>query len=495
MNVLVIDDQIWRRRFYSKLEKQTFEFRIDFLDEEGVHSLNREALNSVDLVLLDLILDGEWNVNSEGVARIIRSINKELPIVLITGNWSALNNGQIQSITDNYDTEAVPLPFTDLLSLEEFEALSGHQIDKRDAKGISENNISYLGRTLVNIYNKRNGQKYLGKNKDESIFILHLSDMQLGGEHEKSSLLDPATIAHKVKNQHGAPDFIAVTGDIAETGLVSEFEQAMQWFSDLCECLEWSPPYERILLTPGNHDIYSSAFGTCKYQYVRGAHNESGSLQHIEDTQLSVPNLSSYSLFNFNKFAFQLTGQSYWLDGGESYWKDSRFVSLGANFMGLNTVCNVDFNSPFKGFPSANDYREIRKALNGTETKSNILNIALFHHPELKDDMCFKTFCEVEPSPDVLLAGHEHQPRFDHLRDLEQLLFIAPTSSLRAELRWPDVTRGFSVIELQRKEGVVYGIKEYSYCRIKNRWVDFSKKPEFRFCPDKKNKWREIFDD
>lgn len=46
-----------------------------------------------------------------------------------------------------------------------------------------------------------------------------------------------------------APDHIAVTGDLANIGLVAEFEAAARWLGAL------GPP-ERVTVIPGNHDVY-----------------------------------------------------------------------------------------------------------------------------------------------------------------------------------------------------------------------------------------------
>ena len=495
MNILVIDDQAWRRKYYSKLESLIFNYKVTFIDETEVHSIDNNYLRGIDLILLDVHLHGEWKLKSCDAARIIRYVNKAIPIVLITGNWAATNNTEIEVLSTHYDTEAAPLPFTDLLSMEEFNNLSGEQADKRDPKGISEQNISYLGRTLMNIYGKRKKQKYLDKDSGEPIFILHLSDMQLGGQHEKSSLLDPASIANQVKNQHGIPDFICITGDIAENGYASEFSDAREWIIDLCESFKWEFPYDRLLLCPGNHDVLSSTFGTCKYEYKRGDTNKPGKLSHLDDVELKIPNISNLSLNNFNRFAFKLTNNIDWLTNEECYWLDSRYLACGINFIGINTLGQNSFNSPFKGLPNGPDYKALRKELVNTSIGDNILNIALFHHPELVDDMCFKAFSEVNPAPSLLLAGHEHKSKFVNLREQQQLLCIAPTSSLQAKLRWPDANRGFSIIELNRVDGAIKALKEYSYIRVNNRWINTGDNPHFDYMPGTGNIWREVYKD
>lgn len=496
MKILVIDDQEWRKKFYKKLETVlAYNMRVYFIEEERVHSINDIFLREFDLILLDVVLDGDWRLRCCDAARVIREANKIIPIALMTGNWSATNYSEIQEITSNYDTESVPLPFTDLLSETEYSNLTNDQIDKRDSKGVTRNNLPYLARTLNIIYHTRHKQKSLNKKNDEPLTLLHLSDMQLGGEHEQSSLLDPASIAQKVKSNHGVPDFICISGDIAENGYKSEFDKASEWISDLCRELGWEPPFDRLFLTPGNHDVLSSTFGMCKYEYKRGEREARGKLTHQEQGIIPINGISKLSINHFNQFAFNLTNRIDWLRGDNSYWVDSRFISCGVNFIGLNTLATNSFSSPFKGLPNDHTYKELRTLLGESKLEENILNIAIFHHPDLKDDPCFQAFSEVKPAPALLLAGHEHKSKFEQIRDQQQLMTVAPTSSLKAELRWADANRGFSVIRFERNNGVVKKLKQISYIRVNQRWTEDGLQHEFEYKPCSKSVWREVYSD
>ncbi len=102
---------------------------------------------------------------------------------------------------------------------------------------------------------------------EPSITILHLSDMQFGRHHRFGRLgLGGAderfdTLLQRVhddlaelERSHALrPDIIALTGDLAEWGLKSEFAAVQQFAEGLAARLGLGR--ERVLVIPGNHDI------------------------------------------------------------------------------------------------------------------------------------------------------------------------------------------------------------------------------------------------
>ncbi len=473
MKVLVIDDQEWRKPYYENLSQTTgFDIELAFLDESSANTIENFRVNDFDAVLLDVVLDGEWQINSSHLARRIRELDRGISIVLVTGNWTATNYSQIEDISRNYDTHPVPLPFTDLLTKEQFNNLTEDKIDKRDYKGIKDTNIVYFARTIQTIISARLNQVYLNKDKNDALYILHVSDMQMGGEQVKGSRLEPSTIAQYVKNLYGCPDFIVITGDIAEQGLPEEFDLAYKWIEEICYEFEWQHPFDRVMLVSGNHDVYAPAFGICKIKYRRSNKDTGEKAGFVTNDEVSNTSLASnYSLKNFRDFAYKLTKNTYWVDNPDSDWVDDRFVESGLCFFGLNTVVNNNYDNPFNGLPIIEHYQKYRENFRASNKRPETLVIALAHHPSIAEDTCYDTFSQTKPSPNVLLAGHLHKPDFKNLRPLNQLMFVAPTSSLSAELRWPDVNRGFSVIELERSNRKVTNLKYYSHLRLNGKWV------------------------
>ncbi|HWM93847.1 MAG TPA: pentapeptide repeat-containing protein [Thermoanaerobaculia bacterium] len=99
------------------------------------------------------------------------------------------------------------------------------------------------------------------------ITLLHLSDPQFGKNHRFAqqdlsawdapfdTLLSRLTEDLKALQEANSlvSDLLIITGDLAEWGLRSEFEDALKFLSGLCDFLEL--PRNRVAIIPGNHDI------------------------------------------------------------------------------------------------------------------------------------------------------------------------------------------------------------------------------------------------
>jgi CheY-like chemotaxis protein len=476
MKVLVIDDQEWRKEFYMNLEnlKSGFDFSLNFLSESEVASIDRVFLSLYDLVLLDVVLESEWSISSTHVARMIRECDKDIPIVLITGNWTATNHSEIEGIVSLFNAHKAPLPFYDFLTKEQFENLKEKPINELDYKGIKDSNIGYIARTLKMITKDFRRKHDLDKGENDSIFILHISDIQMGGEQGKNTKLEPSTIAQFVVNTFGVPDFLAITGDISENGQENEFIEAHDWIEGICRVFNWSVPFDRVMVIPGNHDVYAPVFGLCRTAYQRSTNSTPGTFVVTEDVANNQI-AAKLAFVHFQQFAYRLTGKKHWLINGAKYWTDNRFEAEGIRFIGLNTVANVTYNSPFVGHLSAHDYEEIRKTISSDMKAKGSLMLALAHHPNIDQNQLYRTFSETSPSPDILLTGHLHKADFSYIRQLNQLRFGAPTSTLKESLRSSDVSRGFSIIELKRNLRVVNQVVNHSYIRSDGRWINDEK--------------------
>lgn len=103
----------------------------------------------------------------------------------------------------------------------------------------------------------------------KKVTLLHLSDLQFGRHHTNLGDREPL---YKDERSYGdelaklqadvsrvkiaydiSPDFIVITGDIAEWSLKSEYQKANKFLlgiADICKI-----PRRRVLMVPGNHDI------------------------------------------------------------------------------------------------------------------------------------------------------------------------------------------------------------------------------------------------
>ena len=99
------------------------------------------------------------------------------------------------------------------------------------------------------------------------ITILHLSDIQFGQKHQfgRLALGDPDAAfdtllerltqdLDQLRDEHGLkPDLLVVSGDLAEWGRKSEFEDALKFLAHLAEHLGLAR--RRVVVVPGNHDV------------------------------------------------------------------------------------------------------------------------------------------------------------------------------------------------------------------------------------------------
>lgn len=100
-----------------------------------------------------------------------------------------------------------------------------------------------------------------------SITLLHLSDLQFGHNHRFGNLAagDPDAEfdsllrrleddLQRLRDGEGLkPDFVVVSGDLAEWGMRKEFKDAFEFLECLVEGLEL--PRQRVAVVPGNHDL------------------------------------------------------------------------------------------------------------------------------------------------------------------------------------------------------------------------------------------------
>ncbi|MGH3839558.1 MAG: trypsin-like peptidase domain-containing protein, partial [Pseudonocardiaceae bacterium] len=108
--------------------------------------------------------------------------------------------------------------------------------------------------------------------------ILHVSDPQFGRNHLfGGNGLTPADQAHDTlfqrlhddvdalaENPGLRPDLMVVTGDLAEWGLRSEFEQVVEFLTALTEAVGLTR--EHVAIVPGNHDVNRDA---CAAHFLR----------------------------------------------------------------------------------------------------------------------------------------------------------------------------------------------------------------------------------
>lgn len=254
-NVLVIDDNALpksdpnsRYDRYQKLEEEHYDgkiFKLQFADSSDCarRLLKQERF---DLVLLDVRLN-QWGDDSQGqlFKELFDLADKRFTVALVSSEWDNSSIQLVRGFLSSHPHIRLPLFFT-----------------FRDFEGRA---FAAIATQIVSHIRQQRGQHVLDISPDESLRILHLSDLHFGSEAAKRTLASEANtslLCDKIKAEWpeslvspAGPHIVVVTGDIGNTGHPSDYALALLWFQKFANELGWTTPTPRILLVPGNHDF------------------------------------------------------------------------------------------------------------------------------------------------------------------------------------------------------------------------------------------------
>lgn len=474
VKILIIDDDNWKQAIYKNLCDDLDDEKniITFFEEVDVKKINKKILDQFDIVLLDLVLS-EWEIDSRYVAQSIRKYSHSIPVVLITANWGAASFRYISELTSTFKVENQPLNFIDLATKSQLKEIKENEEKLKTLKISDGTSYADVADRLSLILENSKRCNRLNKGGEDSIHILHVSDLQLGGSTVKQAIQEPRLIKQKFKSTFGcSPDFIVVSGDIAESGLPEEYDQAQSWLAKLCDEFKWPKPYERLLLIPGNHDVFLPLFSAQYTKFITASQARKEEIDeglNFNKSKICNPWTSALTTASFKKFAKELTGNDYWSNNENLCWSDKRFLDLGILFFGINSVSTISANSMYKGFPSADEYEKIYSEIQDLEEVNGVFSISLTHHPDIIDDVNYRSFSDSYLGPNLLLSGHMHKQ--ETYTKNGQLCTTATTASLQSKERWEDVGRGFSAITLKRSRDIVTDVEIVHFIRTSNSWT------------------------
>jgi hypothetical protein len=242
--LLVIDDDLdtvadalgrTRRDFYLFLGDK---FEIEFLEKLSDLSEFSSA-KGISAVLLDFVL-AKWGTDALSV---LPELDSRLPVGLISQHWSP-NFEKLRQALDSYSQVAQIFTWDDLANIERRGLIAMWLIRSiHRAEGLSLSNIG----------------------DSDPIRILHLSDLQFGSPVPADFHVETALAGEAIRRRWGgAPTFIALTGDVAERGLPSEYHAAQRWLTQFATELDQNWVNDRFLLIPGNHDLcWPLAWSAC----------------------------------------------------------------------------------------------------------------------------------------------------------------------------------------------------------------------------------------
>lgn len=249
-----------------------------------------------------------------------------------------------------------------------------------------------------------------------SLCWLHLSDLHFRATQrwERCRVLTSLLAFLRQDADAGGPtpQFVTVTGDIADKGREAEYDRAEDFLRQLLETLQLDPA-QHLFLVPGNHDVDRTAIKSDRYT-LNGVRQE-GTQQAIEDLLSSDAAMRQLAprLAEFYKFTGRLLGPSRAWQPGRPWRADMLDVpgcTLG--IVQLNTAWASGEKGEAKQRKLLLGKAQVCEAM--AELPSNARpRIALLHHPlTALPEFDEKPVAELLRGPDgvdFLLRGHLHE--------------------------------------------------------------------------------------
>lgn len=464
VRVLVIDDQPKREANYRWLcnavgEKGSINVLLDFNCDPNslLPQLQRGGYSAI---LVDGVLTGE-NPNNwpdrqdlKWVLGQIQHYAPKTPMALLSSNWGDIDFDAINMAWTSISCRA-------LMRWEDIEDRNSYVVSIVQA-------LIHMNAGLTRAENIQQG---------EPLRILHLSDLQFGGFNEKRLKLEAGLMAERILEytENMPPHFIAITGDIAEHGLPSEYRSANIWLNSFCSRLGFDGlPRDRIWIVPGNHDV-NLALGVASRLCVEGATDDHGkpvdappkislenTIQHQELLYYAYKPYRDFVNSVSNILEFEVKDGE---GGGREAWVETRYRHLGLIAYGVNTA------QPFTGFNwpdrtiNADTLSKIGELISPHLTGDNApLVIGFCHHSPLgqegKSSITnpgeFEVFFNSGTKTGLVFQGHVHANGTPYATagngNYRIVRVVAPTLTKESKSRPEDTLRGLSLVQLDRDE-------------------------------------------
>ena len=475
--IVVIDDEmIDRKDVYEKFLAEKFD--IVYIGKES--QLPLASSRDLKMIIIDLYLIG-WR-GSESTENIIAMElvldellrNKpDFPVIIVSKHWNDKNGKPIREILRLCSKHNVIQIFS-------WEEIANVKFDTAQFELVIDswkNQVSLA----FDFYQQRFPQL---ESPDETISLVQIADLQFGGEASPESSVDRYTIGEYLRNDMFIPKFVAVCGDIAQSGKPSEYKEAEKWFEDFAKTV-WGNDDERkrFILTMGNHDANFDAFA----QYFYGFDFESEDKKFTEKTitkkffpweddknYIVIENIvfQYFKAFEEKMSAkFRSVIRSKHLNIINDY-----FFNWGIRVLHINSLSKI---SPFdlhgEGI-SISDINDITSYCTNDGYAPDIFTIIVTHYGPIelgyrssdtnKQNLwasvaSFLSQCKVK----LWLCGHKHTFEVDKIEldseDQTKSIPYATVGSLRlssAKIA-PKAKIGFNKIELRRKDWSIHEVE------------------------------------
>jgi 3',5'-cyclic AMP phosphodiesterase CpdA len=281
-----------------------------------------------------------------------------------------------------------------------------------------------------------------GRQDGPSAAILHVSDPQFGRYHRFGEGVD-SLASHLVRDlrglaEEGVPpvDLIVLSGDIAEKGMKSEYDQARAFVDALCK--HTGLGYERIVVVPGNHDV---SWGLSAAYFAECEGNE---------TPPREPYPKKWR--HYQAFVASLHGEAAFTE--DRPYRLHRFDDLRLVVAALNSTMKESHREgDHYGWCGVEQLRWFADEL---RTVRGMARVGVVHHNARRkataDNENLRDADDLDeilgPHLDLLLHGHTHQGREDRLAD-GTLVLATGSTAVTVDWRPGDVPNQYQIVELR----------------------------------------------
>lgn len=480
--VLIIDDEAQentdedsRYQKYSQLQGQQYDSRgFDLIFANSPDQARKFLKSGIgedrpDIVLLDVRLH-YWGDNNQGTIfkKLFRFASEQYVVALVSAAWDDTSMGLVRDfLMENQEIDQ-PLMFT----FNDFQS----------------GGFAAICTQIVLFTRRKKSLHLLEVHPGDELHILHLSDLHFGSqgaENTLASLPDINFLCNKIMAEWpGGPHFIAVTGDIGNTGHPNDYVKALNWLKKFTEKLGISLPSPRILLVPGNHDVSIPLAGAQQLKLNfpkegRGAPKLDFDSSTVEE---DAAKLSVYAGQPFSDFAAKVSStHGVWGNTPVGAWTEFGFHEYGVVFSGFNTSKTINEQSwPTRIIDKYAIDSVIQKCQERCFSCNNrLLHISLSHHSPVgyggvreqiddKGDYYLTEFLRQVFAPQLLLHGHNHK-RWGTIQDGNKYMIVgAPSPS--AEHQERDAARGVNMLSLERDGSKVKKIHVSSLVHSEPGW-------------------------
>ena len=249
---------------------------------------------------------------------------------------------------------------------------------------------------------------------DQRINIIHLSDLQFGEpnrikekrDEEKETTIRrfankiSSSISENLKNKQAGTSIMIVTGDIANTSVEDEYEEAIIFFEELIKNLNLTK--DKVVLIHGNHDIN---WKICEKVY----NNHKGDPKQIKE----IHQKDKYYKQFYDKFYSPLKIPRFNIDSPSNL---RNFPELKTIIFAVNSCSGVTVKET-QGFINEHNLRELIKQAEKIDPNHESTWIACWHHnviQRVENDLDYVENAReiihilAQNYIDIILHGHEH---------------------------------------------------------------------------------------